>query len=80
LAVPHGQPWIDRRDKTICNGLIDSGSGATTLTTQLAPGASPSIRAEWLWRQGRVARITLRAAQSTESFRRGVHAGVALYS
>ena len=56
--MPHGQPWIDRRDKTICNGLIDSGSGATPTTTSLPPGASPSIRAEMALASGAVARIT----------------------
>src|SRR5206468_2016841 len=55
LAVPDGQPWMDRRDRMICSGLIDSGSGATPTTTSLPPGASPSIRAEMALASGAVA-------------------------
>jgi hypothetical protein len=58
LAVPHGQPWMDRHDMTICSGPIDSGSGVIPTTTSLPPGASPSTRVEMDLGSGAVARIT----------------------
>src|SRR6266581_1451109 len=46
LAVPDGQPWMERRARMICSGLTESGSGAAPTITNLPPGARPSIKTE----------------------------------
>src|SRR6059058_1254973 len=39
LAVPEGQPWMERRARMICSGLIEIGSGATPTITSLPRAA-----------------------------------------
>src|SRR5216683_550613 len=58
LAVPDGQPWIERRVMMICSGLTESGSGAAPTITNFPSGASPSTKAEMDLASGAVARIT----------------------